>query len=592
MNINLSFDSSVNSAPTGFVSTVQAVAQFFQSAFSDNVTINISVGFGEVAGDTVTALGESITQLTSFSYTALKNALVADKKTGDDSSATATLTATSPLAGATYWVATAEARALGLTGTAPVSDGSIGFSSSAGIFDYDRSDGIAAGKYDFFGVVAHEMTEVMGRQLMVGANFAGHTNSLEPLDLFHYSALGVRTFSGTQAGYFSADGGATNLDSFNTNSGGDFGDWAGSAGNDAFLAFGKPGTLAAITEPDLKVMDVLGWDRVVTSPTQPATPTAPTTPTTPTTPVSTPTTPAAPSVTVHWVATTDVGTHPAGWVPGPAGDFNHDGTNDLVWYNATTRDLDLWKIANGKWAGSVDIGTHPAGYQPSLSGDFNGDGTSDVLWFNASNGAVDIWKIANGQWAGSVSVGSHPAGYQPVASGDFNGDGTSDVLWYNPSDGSTDIWKLSNAQWAGSTTIGAHPLGWQPVGTGDFNHDGTTDVLWYNPTTRDLDLWKVSNGQWAGSVDIGTHPAGYAPAGIGDFNNDGTSDVLWFNPTTGDTEVWLIANGHWSASMDLGIHPAGSTVAGVGDFNHDGVSDVAWVQPGTNHAETWLLAYS
>src|ERR1051325_5913318 len=165
MNINLSFDSSVNSAPAGFVSTVQAVAQFFQSAFSDNVTINISVGFGEVAGDTVTALGESITQLTSFSYTALKNALVADKKTGDDSSATATLTASSPLTGATYWVATAEARALGLTGTAPVSDGSIGFSSSAGIFDYDRSDGIAVGKYDFFGVVAHEMTEVMGKPI-------------------------------------------------------------------------------------------------------------------------------------------------------------------------------------------------------------------------------------------------------------------------------------------------------------------------------------------------------------------------------------------------------------------------------------------
>jgi len=592
MNINLSFDSSVNSAPAGFVSTVKAVAQFFQSAFSDNVTINLSVGFGEVAGETVTALGESITQLSNYSYTAIKNALVADKKTAVDSSATATLTATSPLAGATYWVATAEAKALGLTSASSASDGSIGFSTTSGIFDYDQSDGIAPGKYDFFGVVAHEMSEVMGRQLMVGETFGGHANGLEPMDLFHYSALGVRTFSGAQAGYFSADGGATNLDSFNTNAGGDFGDWAASAGNDAFLAFGKSGVIDAVTEADLKVMDVLGWDRVVTSPTPPATPPSTPAPTPPTTPVATPSAPAAPSVTVHWAATKDVGAHPAGWLPTSSGDFNHDGINDLLWYNSTTRDIDLWKISNGQWAGSVDIGTHPAGYQPSASGDFNGDGTADVLWYNSANGAVDIWKIANGQWAGSVSVGSHPLGWQPAGSGDFNGDGTADVLWYNPANGDAEIWKLANAQWSGSVDLGAHALGWQPFGTGDFDHSGSSDVLWYNPTTRDLDLWKVANGQFAGSNDIGAHPAGYAPVGIGDFNNDGTSDVLWFNATTGDTDVWLIANGHWSASMDLGTHPAGWSVAGVGDFNHDGVADIAWLQAGTNHVETWLLAYS
>jgi hypothetical protein len=336
-------------------------------------------------------------------------------------------------------------------------------------------------------------------------------------------------------------------------------------------------------------------DQTVTWPSPPVTNPPVTTPPVTNPPVVNPpvtTPPASTGPQVHWAGSVDVGAHPAGWLPTAAGDFNHDGTGDLLWYNAANRDLDLWKIAGGHWAGSADIGSHPAGYQPLAGGDFNGDGTSDVLWFNPASGDVDIWKIANGQWAGSVSVGLHPAGYQPVASGDFNGDGASDVLWYNPSTGNTDIWKLSNAQWAGSTTIGAHPLGWQPVGTGDFDHDGTSDVLWYNPSTRDLDLWKVSNGQWAGSVDLGTHPAGYAPAGIGDFNNDGTSDVLWFNATTGDAEVWLIANGHWSASVDVGTHPTGWSVAGVGDFNHDGVADIAWLQAGTNHVETWLLAYS
>ena len=86
----------------------------------------------------------------------------------------------------------------------------------------------------------------------------------------------------------------------------------------------------------------------------------------------------------------------------------------MLWFNPTTRDVDLWKISNGQWAGSVSIGPHPAGWQPALSGDFNGDGTSDVPWHNPATNAIDIWKIdTNGQWAGSVDVGTHPAGYSP-----------------------------------------------------------------------------------------------------------------------------------------------------------------------------------
>src|SRR5436309_6734151 len=141
MIVNVSFDSSTNSAPSGFVATVNAVAQFFQTTFSDNVTINVAVGFGEVAGQTVTSLGESITQLSSYTYTQIRNALIGDAKSSDDSSAVAPLPTSSPLGGATYWVPTAEAKALGLTGASAASDGGIGFAGNANLFDYDRTDG-------------------------------------------------------------------------------------------------------------------------------------------------------------------------------------------------------------------------------------------------------------------------------------------------------------------------------------------------------------------------------------------------------------------------------------------------------------------
>ena len=108
--------------------------------------------------------------------------------------------------------------------------------SSVEPFSYNDANGtgVAANTYDFFGTVAHEFSEIMGRQMLDGD---GGYSLFEPLDLFHYSAPGVRDFSGTTAGYASLNGGTTNLDSFNTNSGGDFGDWAGSAGHDSYLAF-------------------------------------------------------------------------------------------------------------------------------------------------------------------------------------------------------------------------------------------------------------------------------------------------------------------------------------------------------------------
>src|SRR5262249_53397852 len=67
--------------------------------------------------------------------------------------------------------------------------------------------------------------------------------------------------------------------------------------------------------------------------------------------------------------------------------------------------LDEWLLANGNWAGSVDPGAHPGGYQVSGIGDFNRDGTSDLLWFNPSTNAVDLWMLSNGKWAGSSDVG-------------------------------------------------------------------------------------------------------------------------------------------------------------------------------------------
>lgn len=287
--INVTYDASVNNAPAAFKTDVAAVVQYFESHFTDHVAININVGYGEVGGYTLGsgALGESLTYLNSYSYSQIKNALSADAKTADDATAVASLPATSPVNG-TFWTSTAEAKALGLMGASSQVDGFVGFA-SGNLFDYDSSNGITGGQYDFYGTVAHEISEVMGRSLMTGSTIGNTHNSYDVLDLFHYSANGVRDFVGSTPGYFSVNGGATNLDNFNTNPNGDYGDWASSAGNDSFSAFASPGVVDAISQTDLRELDVLGWDLGSSG-------------STPSTPPSTP--PAKPDLTISKFAFT------------------------------------------------------------------------------------------------------------------------------------------------------------------------------------------------------------------------------------------------------------------------------------------------
>ena len=102
------------------------------------------------------------------------------------------------------YVSYAEAKALNITITSPQTvDGYVGFSNKSGIFDYNNADGVSGNQYDFYGAVAHEISEVLGRILLVGANIS-NAPSYMAYDFFHFSNPGVQDFSGN-GGYFSID---------------------------------------------------------------------------------------------------------------------------------------------------------------------------------------------------------------------------------------------------------------------------------------------------------------------------------------------------------------------------------------------------
>ena len=85
---------------------------------------------------------------------------------------------------------------MGLITGSTTLDGAVGFSSSIP-YAYSDTNGVPAGKYDLYGVVAHEISEVMGRISLLNYNEA-----YSVMDLFRYAANGVPSFTRARCIFF------------------------------------------------------------------------------------------------------------------------------------------------------------------------------------------------------------------------------------------------------------------------------------------------------------------------------------------------------------------------------------------------------
>lgn len=269
---NTTYDSSVaaNFGPNtaAFQNAFSYAALQLSNNFSDNVTLNITVK----GAPGTSILGQTSQSMYRFgsgtnSYNTLYNLLANDSKTADDAASLASggsATATDPAAGAgTWWAGSSQLKALGqFAGNNPASDGEItlgaGFS-----YSFDPNNRAVSGAYDIIGVMMHEISEIMGRIGLSGGTLGGLT-SYTLLDEFSYKSAGVRGLGSDSGNWFSIDGGATLLKEFNGVSGGDTRDWA-SGTSDSFNAFSSSGVLNALTTVDLRSIDVVGWDRIITN---------------------------------------------------------------------------------------------------------------------------------------------------------------------------------------------------------------------------------------------------------------------------------------------------------------------------------------
>ena len=175
---------------------------FWASKMSDNVTVPFTANFGTTT-DTSLLGGTSATYysgsgLPTLTYASLRTYMTIDAADESDDAITASLPSTfAAMVNTGRTLSTrvdltrTNARALGIIANGNTgSDGDILFYNK-GYYDFDNSNGVTAGKLDFYSTVVHELGHLMGFVSAVDDSYDdAYGNAIvyaNPLDLYRFS---------------------------------------------------------------------------------------------------------------------------------------------------------------------------------------------------------------------------------------------------------------------------------------------------------------------------------------------------------------------------------------------------------------------
>ena len=128
-----------------------------------------------------------------------------------------------------------------------------------------------------------------------------------------------------------------------------------------------------------------------------------------------------------------------------------DMKGDVFLRNTASGEAGMWVISGMQVTKTVDFGAVPLSWTVAGIGDFDGNGSTDILWRD-NLGNVGIWLMNGTSIMSSTVLGQAPLGWSVAQIGDYNGDGKSDVLWIDTS-GNVGAWLMNGASISSATTF-------------------------------------------------------------------------------------------------------------------------------------------
>jgi hypothetical protein len=250
----------------------------------------------------------------------------------------------------------------------------------------------------------------------------------------------------------------------------------------------------------------------------------------------------------------------ADWTVVGYGDFDGNGTTDYMWQH-TSGSLSIWYMSvdgsgNPVYSSKSAYSGTIADYTIVGFGDFDGNGTQDLLWQHTASGSLAIWYMSvdgsgNPVFSSKVAYSGTIASYSIAGYGDFDGSGTQDILWQHDATGSLAAWYMSvdgsgNPVYDSRTVYSGSIATYSIVGFGDFDGSGTSDILWQHDTAGSLAIWYMSvDGSGNPVLSSKTAYSGsisdWSIVQYSDYDATGTIDILWQHDASGSLVTWLMS---------------------------------------------------
>jgi RHS repeat-associated protein len=237
-----------------------------------------------------------------------------------------------------------------------------------------------------------------------------------------------------------------------------------------------------------------------------------------------------------------------------------------------------------------------ASWQLVGAGDFDGNGTPDLVYWDPNNGDVVVDYYSGATLTSYAYLHAQPSPWKVVAVADVNGDGVPDLIWQNTSTnqvtvnyyGGTGGATYEGWNWMNSA---GEPSGWNVVGAADFDGNGTPDLVWQYAPTTDVTVNYYSYSQANGPTYTGwawlnsSGEPGWAVVGAADMNQDGVPDLIWINNSDSQYATGAVTVNYyggpggatyegWAWLNQAGI--SGWSVGAVADMNGGGEPDLIW----------------